>query len=106
MIARVWRGRTTTKNADAYFEFLAGTIFPKLAKIPGHCSAYVMRRPVEDGTEFVVTTLWTSMDAVRLFAGANPDAAVVEPRARQLLADFDDFVLHYDLVYRSEVLPG
>jgi heme-degrading monooxygenase HmoA len=106
MIARVWRGRTTTENADAYLDLLAGTIFPGLAKRPGHCAAYVMRRPLEGGVEFVVTTLWFSMDAIRQFAGENADAAVVEPRARELLDEYDDFVSHYDLVYRSEVLPG
>jgi len=105
MIARVWRGRTTTENADAYLDFLAGTIFPGLAKISGHCAAYVMRRPLEGGTEFVVTTLWSSMDAIRRFAGENPDAPVVEPRAHQLLEEYDDFVSHFDLVYRSEVFP-
>jgi hypothetical protein len=38
------------------------------------------------------------MDAVRKFAGAKPDKAVVAPDAQGLLSSFDDFVSHYEVV--------
>ena len=31
--------------------------------------------------EFLVLTLWESMDAIRAFAGDQPEVAVVEPEA-------------------------
>jgi hypothetical protein len=37
------------------------------------------------------------MDAIRRFAGADPERAVVEPEARAVLADYDDFVRHYEV---------
>jgi hypothetical protein len=38
------------------------------------------------------------MDAVRKFAGAKPENAVVEPEARAVLTDFDESVTHFEVV--------
>jgi heme-degrading monooxygenase HmoA len=64
----------------------------------------VLRRDVEEGVvEFLVITRWDSLDAIRAFAGPTPEVAVVEPAARTLLSDFDDFVRHYELAWESAV---
>jgi len=41
--------------------------------------------------------MWQSLDAVRAFAGADIEAAVVEPEARAVLASFDSRVSHYTI---------
>ena len=61
-----------------------------------------MRHPINEGVEFVVLTLWDSMEAVQKFAGQNPDQAVVEPEANLEPSGFDDFVTHYDVVYATQ----
>ena len=97
-VARVWRGATDAANAAAYFDHLSSAVLPRLATIPGHRGACVLRRAVDHGTgrvEFLVLTFWADMDAVRAFAGERPDVAVVEPAARAVLADFDDVVRHF-----------
>jgi len=38
------------------------------------------------------------MDAVRTFAGATPERAVVEPEAQAALVRYDTEVRHYELV--------
>ena len=43
-------------------------------------------------------TLFDSLDAVRRFAGADAEVPVIEPRAAELLADYDDRVRHFDVV--------
>jgi hypothetical protein len=48
--------------------------------------------------EFLVITFWESMGAIRRFAGEDPERAVVEPEARAVLAEFDDVVLHYEVM--------
>jgi heme-degrading monooxygenase HmoA len=53
---------------------------------------------LDTGVEFVVITLWDSMQAVRAFAGDTPDVAVIEPAARAVLAAFDQFVRHYTVI--------
>src|SRR5205823_2681338 len=47
--------------------------------------------------EFLALTLWDSLDSVKRFAGDDPEVAVVEPEARAVLADFDDFARHYEV---------
>jgi heme-degrading monooxygenase HmoA len=94
MIARLWRGRAgSAGNADAYQRHVIGQVLPGLREVPGHRGAHVLRR----NDEFLVITFWDSMDAIRRFAGEDSERAVVEPEARAVLAEFDDFVRHYEV---------
>jgi heme-degrading monooxygenase HmoA len=104
MIARVWHGQTLSENAEAYRAYLVGHVFAGLKKIRGHLGAFVLERPSDGRTEFQVTTLWRTMEAVREFAGPNSDTAVIDPQARKLLIEFEHFVRHYDVAYASEDL--
>jgi uncharacterized protein YciI/heme-degrading monooxygenase HmoA len=101
MILRLWKGRATAGKANEYVEHVTKTVFPALAAIDGHRGAYLLRRADDGGIEFVVLTLWESMEAVRRFAGSEPDRAVVEPEARAVLTDFDELVTHFEVVDRS-----
>jgi heme-degrading monooxygenase HmoA len=99
MIVRVWRARTATREAaEAYARYLDQHIFPRLQAIPGYRGAAVLRREDERGFEFVVQTRWASRDAVRAFAGADEEAAVVTPEARTLLSEHEPRTRHYEVV--------
>ena len=95
-ITRLWRGWTKPDNADDYERFLLDELFPAMRDIAGFIDADVLRRP--DGTEvaFVTLTRFTSMDDIRAFAGDPIDIPVIEPRAAELLAHFDDRAGHYE----------
>jgi heme-degrading monooxygenase HmoA len=97
MIARLWRGVAVAGNADAYQRHATTKVFPALREIAGHRGAYLLKRTVGGRTEFLAVTLWDSIDAVRAFAGDDPETAVVEPEARAVLAEFDDFARHYEV---------
>jgi uncharacterized protein YciI/heme-degrading monooxygenase HmoA len=104
-ILRMWKGRATAGKADGYIEHLTKRVFPALAAIDGHRGAYLLRRAVDRATqggevEFVVFTLWESMEAVRRFAGDTPEKAVVEPEARAVLSSFDESVTHFEVIHR------
>jgi heme-degrading monooxygenase HmoA len=102
MISRIWHGWTIFDNANTYEELLRTTILPGIRRVAGYKGAYLLRRDVEDGVEFVTVTLWESLDAVREFAGADHAVAVVPPAARALLSRFDQTSQHYDTI----VTPG
>ncbi len=104
MILRMWKGQSTVDNASEYVQHATKTVFPNLKQIDGHRGAYLLRRPISDGVEFVVLTLWDSMESVHKFAGENADKAVVEPEAKSALRGFDDFVTHFDVVYGKQSL--
>jgi heme-degrading monooxygenase HmoA len=98
MIVRAWRGSAATAaDGDAYVRHLRESVFPEIADIPGHLGAELLRA----GDDFLVLTRWTSMDAVRAFAGDSPELAVVEPAARAVLTEFDTHVTHYDVALPS-----
>ncbi len=97
MIARTWSGTSRPDSGDAYLAHLESVVLPEIRHIDGHRGAYVLR----DGDEFQVVTLWDSMEAIRRFAGDEPEAAVVPKEARALLARFDERVRHFEIVHAS-----
>ena len=98
VIVRVWTARTTPARAPAYAEHLRGRVLPQLRALDGYTGASLLRRDADGETELIVVTRWRSLDAVRAFAGADPDAAVVEPEAAAVLTRYDTRVRHYEIV--------
>jgi hypothetical protein len=45
----------------------------------------------------MLISLWDSMDAVREFAGENPDRSVYYPEDQQYLLQMEPLVRHYDV---------
>lgn len=100
-VLRLWKGRATEAQSGNYIRHLSHSVFPQLQSIPGHAGGYLLRRSTGNGVEFLVLTLWDSMDAIRRFAGPEPGKAVVEPAARAVLSDFDEVVAHYEVVMHT-----
>jgi antibiotic biosynthesis monooxygenase (ABM) superfamily enzyme len=99
MISRIWHGWTTPANADAYEALLREEIFAGIAgrQIPGYRGIQLLRRAAGDEVEFVTIMRFDDLEAVRLFAGDDYEAAVVPPKARSLLARFDARSQHYEV---------
>jgi heme-degrading monooxygenase HmoA len=99
MICRIWHGWTSPADADAYEQLLRREIFQGIAgrKIPGYLGIELLRRPVADSVEFVTIMWFESIEAVREFAGADYEVAVVPPAARALLQRFDARSAHYEV---------
>ena len=99
MISRIWRGWTTSRNADAYEGLLKAEIFTGIIErgITGFQGIDLLRREVEEGVEFVTIMWFESLDAVRTFAGADYEVAVVPPAARAVLSHFDARSAHYEV---------
>src|SRR5512145_224885 len=79
MLVRAWRGYAALTEAQAYPKHLLQSIRPKLEQLAGFRGLYLLRRREPEEIEFLVLTFWESMDAVRAFAGEEPELAVVEP---------------------------
>jgi len=98
VIARHWRGVAHAGRAQDYEQHLRAETFPLLHRIPGFVDAAILKRTVADGVEFLIVTRWQSMDAIRQFAGADPEAAVVLPVVEAMMVDYDHRVTHYEVV--------
>jgi heme-degrading monooxygenase HmoA len=57
---------------------------PGYTSTPGNLGVYMLRRITDAGCEFVMVSLWSSMDDVRAFAGDDVERAVFYPRGRQI----------------------
>lgn len=99
MISRIWHGWTTNENADKYETLLKNEIFVNIQgrHIHGFKSIQLLRRDVGQEVEFITIMLFDSLDAVRVFAGEDYEAAVVPANARKILSHFDARSQHYEV---------
>jgi heme-degrading monooxygenase HmoA len=101
-IARIWRGRTLSSKADEYEVYLRDSGISKIRATAGNLGAYVLRRSEGDKTEFLVMSLWQSIDAIKRFAGEHYEKAVILPRDREYLLEVEPKVVHYQVVQSLE----
>ena len=97
MIARIWKGAVRRRDGDAYARYMQDTGVAGYAGTPGNRGFWMLRRDAGDRTEFVMFTLWDSLEAVKAFAGPDYETAVFEPEAKCLLSRADPKALHYDV---------
>jgi heme-degrading monooxygenase HmoA len=99
MIARLWHGWTTPENADAYEDLLKTQIFPGILarNIAGFQKIELLRRAAGDEVEFITLMYFSSLDAIRGFAGQDYEVAVVPQAARAVLSRFDARSVHYEV---------
>jgi heme-degrading monooxygenase HmoA len=98
LIGRLWHGWVTPEHADEYERMLEDDVIPAIDRIDGYRGAYLLRRDLAGGVEFVTLTMFESLEAVRAFAGDDLEAAVVPERGRRLLVRFDERSAHYEVV--------
>ncbi len=103
-VARIWRGRTLAVKADEYEAYLYASGVSKVRATPGNLGVTVLRRTEGDKTEFLVMSLWESVDAIKKFAGEDYQKAVILERDREYLLEVEPNVLHYE-VLREERKP-
>lgn len=98
MIARAWRGWTAAADADRYVEYLLQTGVKEYRETPGNRGVFMLRRIVGDRAEFLLVTLWDTMEAVRAFAGADERVAVFYPEDDAFLVDRERHADHFDVL--------
>jgi heme-degrading monooxygenase HmoA len=98
MIARLWRGWTTSDHADAYEALFREHILPSVLAVPGCHGAELLRREDAGEVEFVAVSYFDSKEAVARFAGREAEKAVIRAEARPLLSRFEERARHYRVV--------
>lgn len=105
MIIRTWRGAVRAHDADEYLQHQADTGVREYRETAGNLGVLVLRRPQEDLVEVTTVSFWTSMDAIKAFAGDNPEQAKFYPGDDALLAEKDTHAQHYEVV-NSDLDPS
>jgi heme-degrading monooxygenase HmoA len=57
----------------------------------------MLRRDIDGKTEFVMFTLWDSMEAIKAFAGPQPEVAVFYADDDRFLVDREMVVSHFEV---------
>jgi heme-degrading monooxygenase HmoA len=100
MIVRHWTGVTKKEDANAYITYLEQDTFKMLMTLNGFIDASILKREIDDGTEFLIVTTWHSLEAIKVFTGAaDVDSAIVPQTTRNLMIRFDEKVKHYEIAY-------
>jgi heme-degrading monooxygenase HmoA len=102
----MWRGRTPANQADAYLDYLKRTGMEDYRATKGHRGVRVLRRIERGEAEFVVVSLWDSVEAIRRFAGEEFDKAVYYPEDEQFLVELEPRVAHYAVVLEQGAVQG
>jgi heme-degrading monooxygenase HmoA len=98
MIARIWRGVTKESEKDKYFAYLQETGLKEYAAIPGNRGVWTLRRVADGRCEFTLISLWDSMEAIKAFAGPDPEKAVFYPEDNKFLVERGPRVQHYEVL--------
>ena len=97
MIARIWKGAVRRPDGDAYAAYMHETGVAGYTGTPGNRGVWMLRRDVGETTEFVMFTLWDSIEDVKAFAGEEYETAVFYPEDDRFLVERDPTASHYDV---------
>lgn len=102
MVVRFWSARTTQVWFPEYLRHFEGHVLPRLQQVEGYLEARVLSQSDGVVVQFIVETLWASLEAVDRFAGPDRELAVVADEAVHLLTSYDRRVRHYSVDLRKE----
>ena len=96
MIIRVFRAIVHPGKQREFEQFFLNKALPKIKAQPGLVSVMV-GKPIESSpAEFLMTTVWQDVNALKGFAGEQWQNAVIDPDEVHLLKE--TFVHHYEAV--------
>jgi heme-degrading monooxygenase HmoA len=98
MVLRSWRGAVRAEDEERYLAHQADTGVREYRETTGNLGALVLSRARGELVEVVTLSLWESMDAVRAFAGDDPERARFYPGDDELLVEKDAHADHFEVV--------
>lgn len=100
--SRTWKGVVAKDDGDAYAAYMQQTGLPAYAETPGNRGIWMLRRDLDDRCEFMMVTMWESLEAVRAFAGEDYETAVFYPEDDRFLISRDPTAAHYHVAEHLE----
>ena len=85
-------------KADEYEKYSRRPASRRSWRRTGNHGVEVLRRADGPKTDFIVISYWESIEAVKKFAGADYQKAVIIPRDKEFLVEVEPGVVHYEVV--------
>ncbi|MDT9598653.1 hypothetical protein [Sphingosinicella rhizophila] len=99
VILRRWASRIRTADREAYVGYIEKTGIADYLETAGNLGCQMLMRDLGDGlTEVTTLSWWSSMDAIRAFAGEDVEVARYYPEDDEYLLEKPEKVEHHDVV--------
>jgi hypothetical protein len=95
MIARIWHGVVPLEKAEGYLELMKNKAIPEYRATPGNLDAVCLTRTEGQHAHFEMLTFWEDVDAIKLFAGEEYEAAKYYDFDDEYLLEKEPRVRHY-----------
>jgi heme-degrading monooxygenase HmoA len=105
MTARIWHGKTTAANFEAYTALLKKLAIPDYTKTKGFKGLTFLRNIQNDEAHFTLITYWENVEVIKNFAGADFEKAKYYPEDNNYLLEFEEKVQHYE-VFAHETISS
>ena len=100
-IMRLWRGKVPLVKADEYEKFMVERAAPDYSSVKGLINLYFQRKNEQSHAEFLLVTIWDSMESIKMFAGDNPELAKYYPEDDNFLLEKEKTTPMYDIFYQQ-----
>ena len=97
MIARIWHGKTSAANFEAYTELLKQLAIPDYEKTIGFKGLTFLRNIKNNEAHFNLITYWENIGVIKNFAGQDFEKAKYYPEDDNFLLEFEEKVQHYEV---------
>ncbi len=99
VIMRKWTAIVRSTDVADYTRYVETTGVEDYQGIDGNLGHQIVVRDLADGTsEFSTLSWWSSMEAIRAFAGEKPELARYYPEDDQYLLSRPETVEHFEVV--------
>lgn len=107
IVLRRWRSRMRTGDREAYRGYIGDTGVADYRATPGNLGCQMLMRDLGDGhTEVTTLSWWTSIEAIKGFAGEDFERSRYYPEDDRFLVEKPDFVEHHSVVVDDSRLTG
>ena len=97
MIARIWHGKTSATNFEAYSELLKQLAIPDYEKTIGFKGLTFLRNITDTEAHFNLITYWENLEAIKNFAGQDFEKAKYYTEDKDYLLEFEEKVQHFEV---------
>ncbi|HTE31681.1 MAG TPA: hypothetical protein VK666_14970 [Chryseolinea sp.] len=101
MMARIWHGKTSMVNYDAYTEFLRQVPIPDYQKTIGFKGLTFLRNVDNHEGHFQLITYWDNLEIIKNFAGQDFEKAKYYLEDKGFLLEFEERVQRYESLPRK-----
>lgn len=100
-IMRLWHGEVSLEKADDYERFMIERAAPDYGSVEGLLKLYFQRKNEKNKAHFLLITIWDSLEAIKNFAGDNPEIAKYYPEDDNFLLGKEELVSMYEVFYEK-----